>query len=363
MPRLVWQRGTAPYPYGHVTIVDPAWQSGAGGMEYPTLFTAGTRWLVRAGVNEPEERDRARMRPPVLVRPRRQQRVRARVARRRAQHVLDRPRDRRRFQPNYDSDRFFGDFIPWVYTDISQSRIDDGDRLASYRSSAETDVPATPSYRYYPASGGNITYAKTALWLHTLENLIGWPRLQRGMSLFFTRHVFTHPTPQDFFSAVSEGAGTDLTWYFNQVYRSAEALDYGIQRFDSAPAATSGYKDADRRRVYVDADDRPTRYVTELVVRRYKGTVLPVDIVVTFADGREQIEHWDGAERWRLFRWEGTSRATTAAVDPKRKLTLDVNYTNNTWHLDPDGPRAARKWSWRWLIWLQDELLTWVSLV
>ena len=30
------------YPYGHVTIVDPAWQSGAGGMEYPTLFTAGT---------------------------------------------------------------------------------------------------------------------------------------------------------------------------------------------------------------------------------------------------------------------------------------------------------------------------------
>src|SRR3954452_1832963 len=39
-----------PYPYGHVTIVDPAWQSGAGGMEYPTLFTAGTRWLVRNGV-------------------------------------------------------------------------------------------------------------------------------------------------------------------------------------------------------------------------------------------------------------------------------------------------------------------------
>jgi Aminopeptidase N len=36
-----------PYPYGHITIVDPAFQSGAGGMEYPTLFTAGTRWLAR----------------------------------------------------------------------------------------------------------------------------------------------------------------------------------------------------------------------------------------------------------------------------------------------------------------------------
>src|SRR6185369_12667297 len=35
-----------PYPYGHITIVDPAWQSGADGMEYPTLFTAGNRWLM-----------------------------------------------------------------------------------------------------------------------------------------------------------------------------------------------------------------------------------------------------------------------------------------------------------------------------
>ena len=39
-----------PYPYGHITIVDPAWQSGADGMEYPTLFTAGTRWLAPPGV-------------------------------------------------------------------------------------------------------------------------------------------------------------------------------------------------------------------------------------------------------------------------------------------------------------------------
>ena len=42
-----------PYPYGHITIVDPAWQSGAGGMEYPTLFTAGTRWLAPEGSGSP----------------------------------------------------------------------------------------------------------------------------------------------------------------------------------------------------------------------------------------------------------------------------------------------------------------------
>ena len=42
------------YPYGHITIIDPAYQSGAGGMEYPTLFTAGTRWLAPARVTTPE---------------------------------------------------------------------------------------------------------------------------------------------------------------------------------------------------------------------------------------------------------------------------------------------------------------------
>src|SRR5256885_13127375 len=42
------------YPYGHITIVDPAYASGTGGMEYPTLFTAGTRWLAPAHVTTPE---------------------------------------------------------------------------------------------------------------------------------------------------------------------------------------------------------------------------------------------------------------------------------------------------------------------
>ena len=45
------------YPYGHLTIVDPAYQSGADGMEYPTLVTAGTEWLVppEATSGTPEE--------------------------------------------------------------------------------------------------------------------------------------------------------------------------------------------------------------------------------------------------------------------------------------------------------------------
>ena len=79
-----------PYPYGHITIVDPAWQSGAGGMEYPTLFTAGTRWLVPREATAARRGHHSRSRPPVLVRHRRHQRVRGRLDGRRVQHLLDR---------------------------------------------------------------------------------------------------------------------------------------------------------------------------------------------------------------------------------------------------------------------------------
>ena len=43
-----------PYPYATLTIVDPAFQSESGGMEYPTIFTAGTRWLSPRHSNDPE---------------------------------------------------------------------------------------------------------------------------------------------------------------------------------------------------------------------------------------------------------------------------------------------------------------------
>jgi hypothetical protein len=42
------------YAYGHITVIDPAWGSGAGGMEYPTLFTCGTRYFNPEGGGSPE---------------------------------------------------------------------------------------------------------------------------------------------------------------------------------------------------------------------------------------------------------------------------------------------------------------------
>ena len=332
-----------PYPYGHVTIVDPAYQSGAGGMEYPTLFTGGSSWLAPAATTTPEG---------VTVHEAGHQFWYGIVGNNEFEHgwmdeglntfstarVIE-----QRFSPNFASTRLFGGFVPWVFDDIALEREIDGDRMDGYRAAARSDAPQTPSWRYDPATGRALTYNKTALWLHTLERYLGWPHLQRGMSAFFARSAFRHPTPDDFFSALNQGAGRDLTWYFDQVYRSSNVFDYAIGQLTST----------------ADGD----HHHTEVIVQRRGEALFPVDVLVTFADGARAREHWDGRERWKLYTFDHPAAAVSAEVDPDHVLLLDIDRTNNSRTLAPEAGAASVRWAARWMIWLQDMVLTYAFFV
>jgi hypothetical protein len=202
------------------------------------------------------------------------------------------------------------------------------------------------------------------LWLHTLERRIGWPRLQRGLARFFEEQRFRHPTPDDFFRAINEEAGEDLTWFFDQVYRTADEFDYGIQQLTTRAAAVRGYVgDGSARRLADERNTPPDRFQTEVIVRRYGEAVFPVEVVVRFDDGFEARERWDGRGRWHLYSYERPARAVSAAVDPDHVLLLDVDRTNNTVTLSPAASDAGRIWAARWLIWLQDLMLTYAFFV
>ena len=249
------------------------------------------------------------------------------------------------YDPNYLALRYFGGFVPWVFKDIALRRETDRNRLGLYRAFPKSDAQSAPSYTYFPsrAARNAMSYAKTALWLNTLERRIGWPTLQRIMAAYFERWQFKHPKPRDFFDVVTDAAGRDLGWFFDQVYRSSNVFDYGVQDLTST------------------ADDG--RFRTSVVVRRYGEAIFPVDVLVTFANGDRVTEHWDGRDRWKAYTYDRPSRVVSAVVDPDRVLLLDVNYTNNSRTLAPRGPEAATKWSLKWMVWLQDQLLSWAFLV
>jgi len=326
-------------------------------MEYPTLFTAGTRWLAPSRGNDPEG---------VTVHECGHQFWYGIVGNNEFEFAwLDEGLNTfstgrtvaESHHPNDLVERYLGGFVPLVFRDIPLSREVDENGLAGYRSAAESDVPSTPSYRYWPGTGGAISYSKTALWLHTLERHLGWPTLQRILSTFFERWKFRHPRPADFFAVVNEVSGRDMTWFFDQVHRSSNVFDYGIGRLDCVPAAAAGLADRGGARTFsAGGTDGP--YRTTVVVRRYGEAVFPVDVAVIFENGEQVRERWDGRGRWTSFTYERPVRVRSAEVDPGRVLLLDVDRTNNSRTMAPAGRAAARKWMWTWMIWLQDLLAT-----
>jgi hypothetical protein len=327
------------YPYGHITIVDPAYQSDAGGMEYPTIFTAGTRWIAPRQSNTPEG---------VTIHEAGHQFWYGMVGNNEVDYAwidegINMFTDARvasiAFRPDYHVEYFFGGFVPWQYRDITLARETDGNYAGAYRAAAEWDAPAEPTWRYWPGAHVGITYSKTALWLHTLERYLGWETLQRILSTFFERWKFRHPQPEDFFAIVNEVSGRDLTWFFDQVYRSSNEFDYAIEKL-------------------VTDDDRTT-----VVVRRLGEAIFPVDVVTTFSDGSRAVATWDGRDRWQAYTYEKRGRAVSAVVDPARILLLDINVTNNSRTEASQAAAAADKWSMKWMVWLQDLLLSWSFFV
>ena len=91
--------------------------------------------------------------------------------------------------------------------------------------------------------------------------------------------------------------------------------------------------------------------------------VFPVTVLVTFADGAQTRTQWDGGNRWKLISLEHGSEAVSAQVDPDQILLLDTNFTNNSFTMQPQASGAATKWAVKWMVWLQDQLLTWAFFV
>ena len=335
------------YPYDHLTVVDPvtivnprAQGGSAGGMEYPTLFTAGTRKLAPRHVPQPED---------VTIHEAGHQFWHGIVATNEVDHawmdealttyatarVIDAA-----FPGRFVSQtRYFGGFVPWTWRDIRWSREVHGDRLAFYLRTPGWDPPARLTWQYWPGTAVSTTYVKSALWLHTLERLLGWDTMRRGLAEYFARGAFRHPDPAEFFDSLAQASGQDLTWFVDAVYRSASTFDYAVEQVTHADVA-DGAREA------------------TVVVRRRGSGAFPVDVRVTFADGSNVVERWDGREEWRLFRYRRAAQVATVAVDPDRVLLLDLDVTNNTWTAQPRAGDAANRWSLRWLVWLQQQLLT-----
>jgi hypothetical protein len=366
---------SAPYPYKQVTVVDPAWGSASGGMEYPTLFTGGANVWAPPALQSPEA---------VTVHECGHQFWYLAVANNEFEQAWldegfnsyhDEKALRLFYGPAGWGRRYFGVSVPGRGTRGGWPVVAPGVRigrgegdLSALRRHGQTDEMARPGWNYRTVEAYTLnSYGKPALSLQTLEGLVGEETMTRIMRTYARRHRFGHPTSADFIDVVNDVTGKDWRWFFDETWYSSELCDYAVSVKSEPPREVEGYVDGpDGRAVRApEPADRPHELFDSTVeVRRLGGVRLPVEVLVHFADGSTRNERWDGRYRWTRFRYVGRPRVTRAEVDPRRTLALDVNPANNAWVEETGAAaRGARKWAARWMFWLQNLLETHMVLV
>jgi Peptidase family M1 domain len=337
-----------PYPYDRITLVDPPHGGiDAGGMEYPTLITAGTSSFAPKGFLETE----------IVV-----------------EHEFGHQYWYGMVATNEFEDAWLDEGIN-SYSEvkvmdalygkntsaINLPFLQGGDtqyQRTGYLAAPDMDPISRFAWKFLDNdSYASITYGKTATVLITLEKLIGEDTLRNALRTYFLRYRFTHPTGEDFLKTIEEVSGKDLGWYFNQAIYGTDELDYAVSNAHSDPLQWWEEKPylASRR-------TRDQVFRTYVTLERKREFVFPVDLEVKFDDGSTATEHWDGQDRWVRYQYDRKAKIVSAEIDPQHQVLLDRDNFNDS-YVKESNPIAVYKLRNIWMFgaeWLS-QLLAWLT--
>ncbi len=317
------------YPYETITLVDPPIKAlGAGGMEYPTLFTTFGISFIPKGLRMPEM---------VTIHEFGHGYWYGIVANNEFEEAwldegINSYSEIKAMNKYYGHDRSMIDLGCLKISDTLMNRV-------QVIASGRLDPIVTKSWEFY--SGGSYglnVYQKAAVTLLTLENYLGEDVMARVMKAFYERWKFGHPKTDDFIAVAEEESGQDLGWFFDQFLRSPDKLDYAIGRLRSSEIKEpEGIFQGELKTVADKGDEeREKVYKNEVVVVRKGELIFPQEILIVFEDGEEVQEEWDGRDRWTRFIYYKPVQLRSAQLDPEKKILLDINHLNNSMTRKPD---------------------------
>jgi len=389
------------YPYSQITCVDPAWGAGAaGGMEYPTLFTAGSRMWNDPQMHSPEG---------VTVHEAGHQFFYGLVGNNEFEsswmdegfnsfadaEAMFRAWGRERATTDYSGVPCFGaasvslpgsgaidgllsarnvrvplidlnltplrdsGFVSWWRDQPKLAFVDAWtdprwhDRVR-YLADPDRDVIATPAYEYVDRlSYVTNSYPRTAVALRSLIGVIGRDAFLKGMRAYSVRWRYRHPTPQEFFDTFCQSAGVDVRWYFDDVFRSRKTVDWSVEVKQRRRPALKGWTQTTPSAEFVEAakdaatPEKDQPWESEVLVTRRGDLRLPLNIELRFEGGAQERVTWSREDQessaWLRIRREGPNKIIGAIVDPERLYYLDGDMSNNQWFDEVDEVAP-----WRW---------------
>jgi hypothetical protein len=193
--------------------------------------------------------------------------------------------------------------------------------------------PMTTQADHYSTNFGyeENAYSKGAVFLEQLGYIVGDSVLGRILLAYYRTWRFKHPDANDFIRVAEKVSGMQLGWYLEYFIRTTKVIDYGI---DSVSAKGGR---------------------TRIVLRRIGEMPMPIDLVVTYKDGHQEIQYIPmymmfgvkPNEHPRMRRkvypawpWTNPTYALTlpaplsairsVEIDPTRRMA-DIDRSNNCW--------------------------------
>lgn len=333
------------YPYQNVTLVDVPRTSGSGGMEYPTLFTVSADLFSPQPTGNPEY---------LVAHEFSHQFFYGLLANNEVYEAwLDEGFTSyiaTKIMYEYYPDIFvyftiasyvpvFGleflsyNGIPIIYTLVDVQLPEGARSISTYYRNLTVGAIADTSYKL-PSRLSYVvnSYSKPELVLLTLERYLGTKKMMEILKNYYENFKYKHPKAEDFIGIVQKNSGEDLKWFFDEFYSSAKVFDYRVSAVNK-----------------ISEDEY------EVVVERLHDGVFKNDIYL-YTEKETLKDVWNGAERWKIFKFKTKDKVIAAEIDPQRKNLLDINFANNSYTLEP-RTTASLSLTIRVFFWVQNALM------
>ena len=333
------------YPYQNISLIDVPRTSASGGMEYPTLFTVGAELFAPQAAGQPEY---------LVTHEFSHQFFYGLIANNEVYEAwLDEgftsyisTKIMYHYQPEILETFKFATYIPvfglnflsyneipLIYTLVDVKVPEAARSITNYYKNLTIGSIADTSYKLPTRLSYVVnSYNKPELVLHTLERYLGHDKMMKILKEYYNEYKYKHPRGEDFINIVKRNCNEDMSWFFDELYRSPKTFDYKV---------TSIKKSFNNE--------------YEVLVERLSDGIFKNDVAL-YTDKDTLYQKWDGVERWKILKFKTKNEVVAAEIDPYRKNLLDINFANNSFTV------TSRVWaslslSIRFFFWVQNALM------
>jgi hypothetical protein len=319
-----------PFPWPHLTFVDPPSKgSGAGGMEYTTIFTSMSSYKMPGFFHLPEM---------VTV----HEFGHAYFMGILASNEFEDPwmdEGMNSFWEARIMDHYWGENSGMLDLPFFKMA-DKTSARSSYVYSPDRQVVSNKenSWSYPLGTYSMMSYMKTSVWLYTLMGIIGEETTDDVFREYYKLWAFKHPAPKDFINVVNDVVkknygdkfGPDMNWFFDQTLYGTGICDYKVAVFNNIRQDTARVRINDADTLLSTKPSADSLYKCAVGVQRIGEVMLPVEVLIHFSNGHETLMNWDGKDRYKKFELLSNSEIQWVKIDPEYKIRMDVNFINNS---------------------------------